>query len=287
MTDYTLYKELYLKCFLDDTPEDAEMLFKTVLSKALLLAEYDEEKPISMLYLMDSGLISKKKVYPFYYLYAACTDPKYRGMGIMQKLLEKAKKVALENGKLGVFLKPANVPLFDFYKKTDFLPFFRVLKTSLSAESFIKTASRQDITKTNEAFEISMEEWKINRKELLSQTSDLYADFEEKLFSAATDSCYCIGLKSGSGLVYEKRDNTLLIKEALCLPQNQTQIISLCLELLEKTNCDNIEVRAPISLNCELFKTFGFNETDFSVLWQEGAFDNEKFNTAYHGFAFD
>ncbi len=287
MTDYTLYKDLYLKCFLDDTPEDAEILFKTVLSKALLLAEYDEEKPISMLYLMDSGLISKKKVYPFYYLYAACTDPKYRGKGIMQRLLEKAKKVALEKSKLGIFLKPANAPLFDFYKKTDFLSFFKVLKTSLSAERFTKTAEQLKIIKPSDITSVSMEEWKINRKELLTQISDLYADFEEKLFSAATDGCHCIGLKSGSGLVYEKRDNTLLIKEALCLPQNQTEIISLCLGLLEKNNCNNIEVRCPISLNCEVFKVFNFDEVDFSVLWQDNAFDKEKFNTAYHGFAFD
>ena len=287
MTDYTLYKELYLKCFLEDTPEDAEMLFKTVLSKALLIAEYDENKPIAMLYLMDSDLVSNKKVYPFYYLYAACTDPKYRGQGIMQRLLEKAKTVSQQNGKLGIFLKPANQPLFDFYKKTDFLPFFKVLKTSLTAENFACIAKQNQISSAEAITNISMEEWKTKRKDVLNQISDLYADFKEDLFTAATDGCLCATLNSGSGVVYETREHTLLIKEALSPPKKQDEIISICSKLIEKTNCSNIEIRTPISLNCSLFETFGFSQTRFSVLWKKNEIDAKDFHTAYHGFAFD
>ena len=292
MTDYTLYKELYLKCFLEDTPEDAEMLFKTVLSKALLLAEYDNGKPIAMLYLMDSDLVSQKKVYPFYYLYAACTDPKYRGQGIMQRLLEKAKKEAVKNGKLGIFLKPANPPLFDFYKKTDFLPFFNVLKTSMSAKDLKKLAKELNISLKNSTFKISMGQWQEKRKLILNSVSDLYADFNGDLFTAATDGCKCVCFNSESGVVYEKREDTLLIKEALCLPDKQDEIISLCLNLLEEISLSGekvnyIELRLPVSLDCETLKPLGLQKSAFSVLWQNGELPKEKFNSAYHGFAFD
>lgn len=287
MTDYTLYKELYLKCFLDDSEEDAEMLFKTVLSKAILVAEYEENRPIAMLYLMESDLVSKNKSYPFYYLYAACTHPDFRGKGIMQKLLKKAKEIAVENNKIGIFLKPANEPLFDFYQKSDFSPLFRVLKLNDTAENFLSKLETLNLLNPVSIIEIPMSEWANKRKPILGDITDLYADFSKDLFAAATDGCKAVYTNSGASAVYETRGNTLLIKEALCYESNQTELLNLAYQLIKLTGCEYIELRAPESLNCTLFEELGAKITRFSVLWCYGDFSAEDFSTPYHGFAFD
>lgn len=287
MTDYTLYKELYLKCFLEDSEADAEMLFKTVLSKAVLVAEYDGNRPIAMLYLMDSKLISKSQSYSFYYLYAACTHPDFRGQGIMQKLLKKAKEIANKNHKLGIFLKPANEPLFDFYKKSDFLPLFKVLKINNTSKEFINECQRLDIIKPISLAEISMGAWATKRREILGNITDLYADFSKDLFTAATDGCKAVCTESGTAAVYEIRDNTLLIKESVCYENKQNELLALAYQLLNNTGCEKIELRAPISLNCELFSGFDMKIKNFSVLWDDGTLSDNDFKNPYHGFAFD
>ena len=87
MTDYTQHKQLYLLCFTEDTAEDAELLFKNVFSKAKMVCEYNAEGlPIAMLYLMDAKIVDNGKKDDYYYLYAACTHPSYRGKGIMGSL---------------------------------------------------------------------------------------------------------------------------------------------------------------------------------------------------------
>lgn len=52
-----------------------------------------------------------------YYLYAAATDEKYRGLGIMAKLLCYAEKTASEDGKDFIFLVPGTQSLYSYYKK--------------------------------------------------------------------------------------------------------------------------------------------------------------------------
>ena len=103
--NYSAYKDLYLKCFTEDSEQDAEFLFETVLKKAERVCEYENGTPIAMLFLMDCRIQTKTESLPFYYLYAACTHPDHRGKGLMSKLLEKAKQKSLADGKMGIFLK--------------------------------------------------------------------------------------------------------------------------------------------------------------------------------------
>ncbi|MEE1026097.1 MAG: GNAT family N-acetyltransferase [Acutalibacteraceae bacterium] len=282
MTDYTDYKNLYLLCFAEDTEEDAEFLFKTVLSKAENVCEYKDGKPIAMLFLMEANLISKDAEYPFFYLYAACTHPEYRGKGIMGRLLEKAKEVAIEKGKMGIFLKPANPSLFDFYKKSDFSPFFSVRKINASAEAIKDTDDNVKINLT----ELTMAEWHSKRKEFLCGQSDLYADFSKDLFAAATDGCRVV-MAENSAAVYELRDNTLLVKEAVCRKEKEKELINLLVRVVKETNPKNVEVRFPPSFDLSLPDGLIGNPTPFSVIWDNGNLPKEDISFPYHGFAFD
>ena len=282
MPDYTDYKNLYLLCFAEDTEEDAEFLFKTVLSKAENVCEYKDGKPIAMLFLMEANLISKDSEYPFFYLYAACTHPEHRSKGIMGRLLEKAKKVANDKGKLGIFLKPANPSLFDFYKKSDFSPFFSVKKINTSAKVIADISDNTDISLNK----LTMAEWHSKRKEFLCGQCDLYADFSKDLFTAATDGCAVV-MAENSAAVYELREDTLLVKEAVCHKGAEKEVINLLARVVKELNPEKFEVRFPPSFEVDLPQGLISNAIPFSVIWDNGELPKEDISFPYHGFAFD
>lgn len=282
MTDYTDYKNLYLLCFTEDTQEYAEFIFKTALSKAEKVCEYEDGKPIAMLFLMETNLVSKDSKYPFYYLYAACTHPKHRGKGIMGRLLEKAKRIAIEKGKMGIFLKPANPSLFDFYKKFDFSPFFSVRKINASAEAIRNIGDDVNINLNK----LPIADWHSKRKEFLSEECDLYADFSKDLFAAATDGCMVV-MADNSAAVYELVDNTLLVKEAVCRKEKEKELINLLVRLVKEINPENVEVRFPPSFDLSLPDGLISKATPFSVIWDNGSLSKKDFSFPYHGFAFD
>lgn len=281
MTDYTPYKELYLKCFTEDTKEDADFLFENVLSKATLISKEYEGRPIAMLFLMESSLTEKDKTYPFYYLYAACTHPNFRGKGIMGELLKCAKKTALSKGKLGIFLKPATKSLFDFYEKYGFNSFFDYSFLLLSYSDL----SNLNFTETDYEF-LSLEDWHLLRKEWLPHLCDIYADFSKSLFLGATDGL-TVAKTENAAAVFEIRGNTLLIKEALCLNQDYRALLNLCFTLAKRQGAEKLELRMPKAINSKGFENLPLTSSPFSVIWCCDNFPLNKFENAYHGFAFD
>ena len=277
------YQELYLTCFPEDTPEDAAHLFKGVFSKAICLERKVAGRPIAMLYLMDCNLVSANGVAPFYYLYAACTHPDFRVQGIMGQLLAEAKQVAIQNGKQGIFLKPANRPLFDFYQKSAFLPFFAVCKLQISTQAFGAFCQTMPLQAVS-ADPCSMEEWYDTRRTLLPRLTTLYADFPKSLLLGATDGCQALRLE-GAGLVYEIREDTLLVKEALVLPEKEPALFSLLYDLLGTTGCRNLELRLPATACSPALQQLGGRVEPFSVIWSAKPIPTTQ--TPYHGFAFD
>lgn len=282
MQDYTDFKNLYLLCFTDDTEEDAEILFKNVLSKSKCIAEYNQNnKPIAMLFLMYASIVFGGISYPYYYLYAACTHPDYRGQGIMGRLLAKAKDTAIKENKEGIFLKPANKSLFDFYERYEFTPYFKVCKINSPSADFTKcyTPCSDNISKT------TLEEWYLLRKTFLSELSDGYVDFGKEILSTAADGS--IAIKSNNfGFVYEKRDDSLLVKEALCKKEYIKGLFSAISYIAEESSAQKLEIRLPVMLN-EAIPFFKDLVQDFSVIWLAPNSNKQNPASAYHGFAFD
>ena len=281
MTDYTEYKKLYLLCFTEDTEEDAELLFKNVLSKAKLISETDENKrPIAMLFLMDAKIVDNGKSSEYYYLYAACTHPDYRGRGIMAGLLEKAKQTAIANNKLGVFLKPANPPLFNFYAKSNFLPYFNVCKINMSANNLIK-----DYTPKFTAKNTTMDDWYNLRKEFLCNLGSAYVDFNKEMLITAADGSSAVKAND-FGFVYEVRENLLLVKEAICKNGCINNLLCAISYILSISHCDNVEIRLPPLLAGQL-ANFDNILQPFSVMWFAPNANKPKQTNGHHGFAFD
>lgn len=281
MTDYSEYKKLYLLCFTEDTEEDAELLFKNVLSKAIMISENNEEgQPIAMLFLMDASIVENGTSSNYYYLYAACTHPDYRSRGIMARLLEKAKETAIQNKKLGIFLKPANPPLFNFYAKSNFIPYFNVCKISTDSNKFIK-----DYPPVLNATISTMDEWYSIRKDFLNSIGSSYVDFSKEILITATDGCTTITAKN-YGFVYEVREKILLVKEALCANESINELLCGISYILKQSDCDVVEIRLPSLLADQLTK-FDDILQPFSVMWFAPDANKSKQTNEYHGFAFD
>jgi GNAT superfamily N-acetyltransferase len=281
MTDYTQHKKLYLLCFTEDTKEDAELLFKNVFSKAKLVCEYNAEgMPIAMLYLMDAKIVDNHKKDDYYYLYAACTHPDYRGRGIMGNLLERAKAEAIKDNKKGIFLKPANAPLFDFYAKSDFLPYFKVCKVTMNSAEFTSRYPKTDIcTKATD-----LSEWYSLRQNFLKKLCCPYVEFSKEMLTTAAEGCAAVKAED-FGFVYEIRDDLFLVKEALCKKGAADDLFSAISKTLSDTNCSRVEVRLPPALQGEL-STFSAPVQPFSVMWFTE--DGKPLKTnGHHGFAFD
>ncbi|MBQ7107500.1 MAG: GNAT family N-acetyltransferase [Clostridia bacterium] len=281
MTDYTQHKQLYLLCFTEDTAEDAELIFEKVFSKAKMLSEYNElGQPIAMLYLMDAKIVDNGKKDDYYYLYAACTHPSYRGKGIMGRLLEKAKAEAVKDNKKGIFLKPANPPLFDFYAKSNFLPYFNVCKVCMESAELINRYPARGIS--TEASDLS--EWYSLRQDLLKGLNQPFVEFSKDMLVAAADGGIAVKGKD-FGFVYEIRDNLFLVKEALCEKGASEKLFQAISNLLSETNCEKVEIRLPPALIGEL-SSFDNPLKPFSVMWFTENGNTLKTN-GHHGFAFD
>ena len=284
LTNYSAYKDLYLKCFTDDTEQDAEFLFETVLKKAERVCEYENGTPIAMLFLMDCRVQTKTESLPFYYLYADCTHPDHRGKGLMSKLLEKAKQKSLADGKMGIFLKPATPSLFDFYAKSGFEPFFKYTKISCSAKQFL---SNIEIKKAIAPItQMTLKEWQMRRYEPLGLLTDIYADFEGDLFYSAAAGCTAV-FAGGAAIVYELRGDTLLVKEAFCRKGNEKALLSLTGAVLLMLRRENIELRLPAVYSDDAFVGLDPKTDYFSVIWHNDNLNLSDYEAPYHGFAFD
>ncbi len=82
-------------------------------------------KIASMLFLLEGEMHINGKLYPSYYLYAACTLNEYRGRGYMSLLLEFAKETAIMRGFDYICLLPAEKSLYGYYEKFGYKTIFK------------------------------------------------------------------------------------------------------------------------------------------------------------------
>lgn len=102
----------------------------------------------AMLFLLDGSMNIGGRIYPAYYLYAACTQKKYRGRGFMGELLEFSAKEARKRGRAYICLKPGEKSLFDFYAKHGYLGIFgrrNITVERQSDEAFFELCEQADL----------------------------------------------------------------------------------------------------------------------------------------------
>lgn len=108
----------------------------------------------AMLFLLDGSMNIDGRIYPAYYLYAACTQKKYRGRGFMGELLEFSAKEARKSARAYICLKPGEKSLFDFYAKHGYLGIFgrrNITVERQNNEAFSEKIEQGDLFNLREA----------------------------------------------------------------------------------------------------------------------------------------
>lgn len=118
-SEYEKLKALWETAF-DDSKESLDYFFKNTISPERVLAVFEDGKPVSALYMLESEIINKEKIYSAYYIYAVCTHPDFRGKGLMKSLFEELFKVGKSRNIDYLFLVPEEEYLFNIYEKLGF-----------------------------------------------------------------------------------------------------------------------------------------------------------------------
>lgn len=118
-SDYENLKALWQTAF-DDSEECLDFFFKNTVSPERVLAVFENNKPVSALYMLESDIVIDKKEYSAYYIYAVCTHPRYRGKGFMKSLFEELFEVVKSRDIDYLFLVPEEEYLFEIYEKIGF-----------------------------------------------------------------------------------------------------------------------------------------------------------------------
>lgn len=134
-SDYEKLKALWKTAF-DDGEESLDSFFKNTVSPERVLAVYRDDIPVSALYMLESEIVSHGKAYCAYYIYAVCTHPRYRGMGLMKSLFNRLFEIAGARGIDYLFLVPEEKYLFEVYKKQGFETGFSYSQKTLHRSGF-------------------------------------------------------------------------------------------------------------------------------------------------------
>ncbi len=119
VSEYESLKALWQTAF-DDQKESLDFFFRNTVSPERVLAAFDGVEPVSVLYMLESEIVTGEKAYSAYYIYAVCTHPDYRGRGLMKSLFNELFKISADRGIDYLFLVPEEKYLFDIYGKLGF-----------------------------------------------------------------------------------------------------------------------------------------------------------------------
>ena len=133
--EYESLKALWQTSF-DDTKESLDSFFRKSVAPERVLVAFEEGKPVSALYMLESEILIKEKAYSSYYIYAVCTHPECRGRGLMKTLFEVLFRVAESRGIDYLFLVPEQEQLFRIYEGLCFKNGFSYSEKTLFKKDF-------------------------------------------------------------------------------------------------------------------------------------------------------
>lgn len=133
-------KREYIEFFLDECPHTC-------------IGIISDNVPVSMLFLLN-GVIDKFRAA---YIYAACTDEKFRCRGYMAQLIEFTKKYCAVNNYESLFLVPAEESLYEYYSKFGFISSFEksvydVYVSDLSSYELTEITDTDEILRIRNSF---------------------------------------------------------------------------------------------------------------------------------------
>lgn len=119
MTDLLKCKRLYSETF-NDSGEFCDLLFETNFNNCRYSKAGGEVA--TMMFTLPCVIETAQRAYNAAYIYAAATDPRFRGQGFMSRLIEDF----CSDFDGITFLKPADEGLINFYNRLSFFEFTAV-----------------------------------------------------------------------------------------------------------------------------------------------------------------
>ena len=104
----------------NDSPEYIEFFFNRVYKSENTLVIKRNDFIVSMLQMIPYKAKLAYEILPVAYVYGACTHPFERGQGLMKELICFAKSEMYRRGFAYAIVIPANLSLFDYYRKLGF-----------------------------------------------------------------------------------------------------------------------------------------------------------------------
>lgn len=177
---------------------------------------------ISVLHSLPYKINFGKRIFKCSYLYGACTEPKYRKKGYMQKLIKFYEAQSKLNGFDFSFLVPDNEYLEKYYQKLGYKNFFKIKEVTLNKNSLLNIC-RLPRSEQNNHDKTSGENFYKNIEKL---RLDIYNNISNILYSEkdikyAADLYEFFGGKfisttQGYGICVPINKNTLEIKDFTC-----------------------------------------------------------------------
>ncbi len=183
-----------------------------------------ENAPIAMLCALPVTLFDADgESHAASYLYAVCTAPDYRNMGICAQLMDFAENALKKEGSAFTLLVPSSEKLFDFYKKRGYQTAFYHTRYTVTAKSSEAKIKRIRATTYQNLRQMQLYANFVSYDEML-------LGLQEGLFRIETQELVCCAAAQRQG-------KTLIVKELL--PDHKETAAALAAHL----KCDCAEVR--------------------------------------------
>ncbi len=206
-SEYELLKALWKTSF-DDSKESLDSFFSKTASSDRVLAVFDEEKPVSALYMLESEILVNEKAYSSYYIYAVCTHPDYRGKGLMKDLFEELFKVAECRGIDYLFLVPEKEYLFGIYEKLGFENGFSYSEKTLFKKDFCDINPIKTELITYEKYRDAIKRSNKNAPVVALKESTF-----DSFFNSVSGEVVTVFIENAGYALYEENEKELVIFE--------------------------------------------------------------------------
>lgn len=206
-SDYENLKALWQTAF-DDSKESIDFFFENTVSPDRVLAVFQNGKPVSALYMLESEIIKDKKTYSAYYVYAVCTHPDFRGKGLMKSVFEALFKVARSRSIDYLFLVPEEEYLFNIYEKLGFKNGFSYSQKTLLRKDFDNIENIKTQKLTYEKYRRSIKDNPENVSVAVLKESTF-----DSFFNSVSGEVKSIFIENEGYALYEETEEKLVIFE--------------------------------------------------------------------------
>ena len=207
--DFESVTDLWSRVF-GDSPDIISKFLDAHFGDDTLLVYEADGKIAAMFFLLKGDVVISGKEYPSRYLYAACTDPDYRGRGIMAELIETAHQICALKSIDYICLLPAEESLYGYYERFGYKPLYGIRIINKSAFECAQTESDSGSFDNHSLNEVRDRAFaNINYFKWNKNAVDFAFDFNEYYGSKSVLNCK-------GYMLYVVDDGLLTVKEAAC-----------------------------------------------------------------------